>query len=58
MSDQIPAESTEDFPLHPDGRECEDCDVFKLCKWFVGREGTERTCDWSPSRFRLPQVQP
>jgi hypothetical protein len=36
----------------PDGKTCADCRSFRRCQWLINRWGTEKACDWSPSRFR------
>ncbi len=36
----------------PEGKTCNDCGYFKrTCQWLLSREGNEKDCDWSPSRF-------
>ena len=43
-----------DFPEHPDGARCRDCFWWtKRCKPLIQcLTGDERTCDFSPSKFR------
>lgn len=41
----------------PKGKTYNDCRHIGKCKWFVGREGHETECDWSPSRFS-PKTKP
>jgi len=38
---------------------CADCKHFSRCSWLLGRQGDEKDCDWTPSRFVLaiPVVQ-
>lgn len=38
----------------PAGASCARCVQLVTCAWLIGRDGSERSCDWSPSRFRLP----
>ena len=38
--------------LLPNGKKCIDCQWFKShCQWLLSRQGDEKVCDWSPSRF-------
>ena len=38
-------------PVHSDGRTCSACVHFKRCSWLLSYDGTETSCDWTPSRF-------
>lgn len=42
------------FPLHPNDATCGDCASFAICRNLFQCGEQWRTCDWSPSRFRLP----
>jgi hypothetical protein len=36
----------------PTGKTCSDCRYFiRTCQWPLSRDGTEKACDWIPSRF-------
>lgn len=37
----------------PPGKTCADCRWFTpKCSWLLSRDGSERSCDWLPSKFR------
>jgi hypothetical protein len=43
----------------PTGLTCGDCVHIRRCKTIFGHTEADKTCDWSPSRFRraLPEEQ-
>ncbi len=36
----------------PKDKMCCHCYHFTRCVWLIGIGGSERHCDWSPSRFK------
>ena len=47
---------TDKSPI-PNNQSCLDCVHFnKTCKWLLSREGSERECDWFPSKFKPFEV--
>lgn len=42
----------------PAGKTCGDCQYFSHCRGMFGCDGTNTTCDWSPSRFALKVDEP
>lgn len=38
----------------PEGKTCKDCANFARCVGLFGCKPTNKTCDWSPSRFTAP----
>jgi hypothetical protein len=47
--------SKDDDMALPEGQTCSGCGHFGWCQWFLSREGDEKQCDWSPSRFAWPR---
>ena len=39
----------------PPGLTCNDCRFMNFCRAFLGREGSETSCDWFPIKF-VPDI--
>lgn len=53
----LPIEEPVDEATLPPGRTCAACAHLVRCAWFMGRDGCETSCDWTPSRFRLAVLE-
>jgi len=40
----------------PEGRTCSECLSYKRCAWAIQCGPDSQKCDWTPSRFRLPEA--
>lgn len=47
------AKSDRDNMTIPSGYTCGECAHFETCRALIGAVEGDRTCDWSPYRFRL-----